>query len=420
MDERMFRRIAFGTISVMVLAGGARAQTAVERNLPPAPVVSTAPVATPNAVAASQDATPLGAELRTIVLLWGDTQLIAAANVGDGVQSVGASALDNRRLRSALARFVGRPLSRKLIAEIEAEIARSARAAHHPFVSLSTPEQEVTGGVLQIRITEFRTGEVVVKGGGPRATAAIRGRIRLKGGDRIDTARLSEDLEWVNRSPFRDAKAMFAPAATGGETDLTVALTSPRPYRAYAGWSNTGSQSTGTDRYYVGAVVALPGLTGAYASYQLTGSGDFWKQGGDWFRGQPRYLAQGARVYLPTLPRQNLELTLSTSLTNQVVNADFSVRQRTSEATLGYRSALSEAGLPAGFGDILFAIEAKRQRRQVFFGGVGVIDQSADIWQGLVGWSKGWQKVGSQLTASANVHFGPGGDCQDFRVWAGG
>ena len=385
------------------------AQTAVERNLPPVPVAPAAPIVQPNAVPASQDATPLGVNLRAIVLLGAKDAPLPNAQIGNGVQSGRAATVDNEKTRVALARYIGQPLSRKLIAEIQAEIARQARDADRPFVSLSTPEQEVTGGALQIRVTEFRAGKVYASGVTGRDADAVTRGVRLQSGQPISSSTLSEDLDWLNRNPFRQVGALFSPASDEAATDLNLAVESSRPYRVFAGWANSGSSSTGLGRSFVGGVANVPGLRDAYVSYQLTGSNDFWKDGHSFFTSHPRYVAQGVRLYVPTLPRQNIELTLSDAKTEQVVNKDFTVRQRTTEATLGYRMALSEFGLPAGSGDALLAVEAKRQHRIVLFGGLNALDVSGDAFQLLGGWSKGWQGVGSQASAAVNLHVSPGG-----------
>jgi hemolysin activation/secretion protein len=407
----MYRKIGLGSacVAALICSSGARAQTAVERNLPPAPVAPAAPIPQPDVVPASQDDTPLGADLKAIVLLGDGVQPLATGVAPTGeVQLIGLPQLDRPQVVRALSRFVGRPLSRKLIAQIQAEIARQARTLNRPFVSLSVPAQEITNGAIQIRVTEFRVGKVDVKGVGQAEGDSIRDRIRVARGETVDAATLSEDLDWINRSPFRDSSALFAPGAAVGETDLTLSAKARRPYRLFGGWTNTGSQSTGTDRYYVGMIRKLPVLRDSYISYQITGSSDFWEKDGSWFRNQPRYVSQGLRVYVPTYSRQNLEFTLSDALTNQKINADFAVRQRMTEATLGYRTALSEIGLPAGSGDLLLAVEGKRQHRQVYFGTINIIDQTADLWQGLVGWSKVWQEPGTRFSTSVNVHMRPG------------
>ncbi|WP_448664646.1 ShlB/FhaC/HecB family hemolysin secretion/activation protein [Sphingomonas sp. CJ20] len=382
----------------------------MQRSLPPAPTAPAPQIAAPDLLPASQDDTPLGAELRQLVLIYGEEAPAPAAASATPVDVTRVRYLADTGVRNALLPFIGRPISRKLIAQIEAVIARKSRAAGRPFVSLSTPEQEITGGVLQIRVTEFKAGTINVEGVEGPAARRVKAGVRLDSGAPIDTDRLGEDLDWLNRNPFGEVGARFAPAAgKTGVTDLTLAVRRTRPVRAYAGWNNSGSDSTGTDRFFVGTMARIPLLEGAYASYQLTGSKDFWYQDGKVYRSQPRYVAQGLRAYIPTGPRDNIELTLSDALTNQKINADFSVRQRTTEATLGYRSALSNLGIPAGFGDALVGVEFKRQSRKVFFGALTALDDSADLWQGVFGLSKGLQGNGQQVSASLNLHVSPGG-----------
>ena len=294
----------------------ALAQTAVERNLPPAPVPSAAPIVTPDVVPASQDATPLGVNLRAIVLLGATDSVLPDTSVANGVNPTKVPMLDRPQTRSTLARFIGRPLSRKLIAEIQEEIARQSRAIERPFVSMSTPEQEVTGGVLQIRVTEFKAGKVSASGVEGTAAETVTRGVRLKPGQWIDSGILAEDLDWLNRNPFRQVSALFSPASADFASDVALTTELRRPYRVFAGWANSGSESTGLGRTFVGGVATVPGLRDAYVSYQLTGSNDFWKEGSSYFNSEPRYVAQGVRLYIPTLPRQNIELTLSDAKTN--------------------------------------------------------------------------------------------------------
>ena len=167
-------------------------------------------------------------------------------------------------------------------------------------------------------------------------------------------------------------------------------------------------RSTGLDRFFVGMLFNLPGLPGAYASYQFTGSDDAWWRNSEFIPRQPRYRAQGGRVYIPTLPRENVELTFSDALTNQVINKDFSVRQRTTEAAIAYRSALSNLGLPSGSGDVVVGVETKHQHRVVLFGKQVALDATADLVQILLGWSMAWQGANGSLSTTANLHVSPG------------
>lgn len=410
-------------LPVLLLCGGqqALAQTAVERNLPPAPAASNPGLVVADAVPTQQDDRPLGATLRAIVLLADGEQPVDTGVVADGVTVGRVAMLDIGRVRRALRPFLGQPLTRRRIAEIEAEIARLARASGRPFISLSTPEQEITGGVLQIRVTEFRLGAVKVTGVPASEAERIGRALRVSPGAPIDSRSLSEDLAWLNRLPVRDTSGRFAPADAAGRTDLTVVVEEPRPFRIYGGSSNTGSESTGLARLFVGAVADIGVLPGAYISYQLTGSRDLLVNDGRFFAPKPpRYVAQGARVAVPTFAREALEFTFSDSLTNQHPNALFTVRQRTTEATFAYRSALSNAGLPAGFGDVLLGIEAKRQHRIVLFGPLTAVDVSADIRQIMVGWSRDWFGTGEQGSASVTFHVSPGGSAAQIAAITNG
>ncbi len=159
-----------------------------------------------------------------------------------------------------LGRFLGRPISHKLIAEMEAAIARYYRGKRYPFVSLSTPAQKISGGTVQIRVLEFHSGGVSVIGATRTPQAYITNRVRLKSGGTIDTEKLGQDLRWLNRNPFRQSQAVFTPGTTLGEADLVLQTQETKRWRVYAGYANSGSPLTGRDRYYAGAL--LGGLLG--------------------------------------------------------------------------------------------------------------------------------------------------------------
>lgn len=395
--------------SALALAGRVSAQTAVERNLPPVPQAPKQSVELQNALPAEADATPIGPALEALVLLDQSEALRDPAKLTPGIHVANVKAIEPTRAASALKRFIGQPLSRKLIAQIQAEVARLARSEGRPFVSLSAPEQEITTGVLQLRVTEFVLDGVNVKGLTPGEAVAVKRNLRVQVGSPVNSQDLQEDIDWINRDPFMPVSAQFSPGRDTGRTTLNLISQAPAPVRVYGGWSNTGASSTGLARFFVGSIFKLPGLTGAYGSYQLTGSGDSWlRHGRDIYAKEPKYRAQGGRLYIPTLPRQNIELTFSDALTNQQVNKDFSVRQRTTEATLGYRFALSTFGLPSTSGDVVVGLESKQQHRIVYFGSQVALDGEADYWQALLGYSKSWASNTGSLTFAANLHVSPG------------
>ena len=393
------------TVALAVAPRAARAQ-AIERNLPAAPAAQPQAILPPNAIPASQDDRPIGVDLIGLVIL-GPQQAVVNAPVS-GVDAAGAPRLDTQAGRSLLRRYLGRPLSRKRIAQIETAIARYYRARGFAFVSLSTPPQVIGGGVLQIRVVEFRDGAVTVSGVGGARAQAIRDQVRLQPDQPIDTAQLSEDLDWLNRYPFTHVEAVFSPGDSLGKTDLDLQVTPGKPWQVYAGYANSGSASSTFDRYLIGGKVGGLLVPGSQLSYQFTASADFFDADGRVFgaAAKPSYLSHGLRASVPVGARQQLEATFDFVETNET-SSPFAVRQTTDELTLGYRGALSNVS-PAP-GDISLGIELKHERHQTFFGGAQVLTGAVDIDQFYTGWSFADNDRRGRTALDLVLHFSPGG-----------
>lgn len=250
--------------------GIAQAQL-VERNLPPEPPRRASAIKIDTSdLLRSDDATPLGVNVRAIVLLGADASVKQVSGIA-GIDVSQISGIDADALRGQLAPFVDRPLSRKLIAEVQAVVAAAYREAGRPFVSVTLPPQEVSAGVLQLRVILFKVAGIKVSGA-PRESYPPS-RIRLVPGQEIDARKLETDLDWANRNPFRQVEAVFGPGQDLGLTDVNIQVTDRKPWQVYAGYANSGTILTDRNRYYVGASGAPS--ADIFASYQLTGSGNF-------------------------------------------------------------------------------------------------------------------------------------------------
>jgi hemolysin activation/secretion protein len=394
------RPALLATAALLLAPFAAHAQV-VERHLPPAPAERGQALATPNALPADQDATPIGRALVGIVVLGPEDAALAAP--ASGIDTSRIARLDTARAHDLLGGFLGQPLSRRLIGEVEAAIARYYRAAGYPFVALSTPEQEVTSGVLQVRVVEFSAGRIAVTGAKNESDAYILNHVRQRSGAPIDAAALSEDLDWLGRNPFRSARALFSPGDALGRSDLTLGLAETRPWRIYAGVANSGPASTGRTRLFAGLQAApIPGVPDAVFAYQFTASDDVF--GG----GHPAYISHAGVADIGIAPRQAIEITLDHVGIAQP-SGPFDVRQRIDEATLGWR-----AGAGA-IGDLRVGIEARHARRTVRFAGVPVIAAGADIIQLYGGIEKAGISPLGPYAVSATLHVNPGriGDAND-------
>lgn len=390
------RPATIASLAVLVAPALAHAQ-AIERNPPPAAAPGAPVIVPPNTTPTDQDATPLGPSLRAIVILGAQDQPTAAPTAS-GVHVARAPRLKDAG--KVLSRFIGRPLSRKLIAQVEAAIAARYRAGGFPFVSVSTPEQEITSGVLQVRVVEFHLAAKTAPGASAADAPYIESRVRAAPGDAVDATSLAQDLDWLNRYPFRRTEAVFTPGQGLGATDLHLQTTEQKPWSVYAGYANSGSPLTGWDRYFAGGQAILPGLHDAYVAYQFTGSNNA-------AAADPDYISHAGRLVVPTLARETIEASVSYVQSNEPA-ADFRVRQETYEAAVDYRAALSDIWrqLP---GEAAIGVELKRENSDTTFGGVGVRSASFDIFQITLTYGVQENDPLGRSSGEITVHISPGG-----------
>lgn len=360
----------------------------VERNLPPLLSGQGRLIVGPQDLAGSPDDTPLGVPLAGINLV-GPKESVAK-RAGRGIRIGAVGDIDRAALMQALTPFLGQPLSRKRISAIQSAIAKVYRTAGYPFVSVTLPPQEVTAGVLTLRVVEFRTGAVKTSGGAPGTEADLRSRVRAAPGQRIAAEALEEDLAWLNRSPYRAVNGVFAPGDDLGLSTLTLEVTPQKPWQVFAGWSNTGTHSTGFDRYFAGFGAALLGLPESYLSYQITGSPNFWSNPAAVGTGpeQPSYYSQAGRLVISTGARQSLEFVPNYVATRQnALGATFAYDNQTLEIPVYYRTAISNLvpGLYAG--DLILGATGKTVSRTSYFSSVDIGGASADLFEVIAGWS---------------------------------
>ncbi|WFU19655.1 ShlB/FhaC/HecB family hemolysin secretion/activation protein [Bradyrhizobium sp. CB3481] len=407
---RHARGIGVGCALMMACAvaaapdGVAQAQV-VERNLPPeSPRRASAIKLGTDDLLKSDDATPLGVNLQGIILVGADANAKPAA-AAKGIDVSQVSGIDTAGLREQLTPFLDRPLSRKLIAEVQAKVAAVYREAGRPFVSITLPPQEVSTGLLQLRVIAFKVAGIKVTGAAPENYP--QNRIRLVPGQEIDARKLETDLDWANRNPFRQVEAVFGPGKDLGMTDVNIQVTDRKPWQVYAGYANSGTRATDRNRYYVGANGAPS--ADIFASYQLTGSGNFWVDDGLFNRpDDAKYVSQAGRLLTPLGLRTSLEVVGDHVLTNERPNDLFRIKTQTSQASVIVRTALSNFAPPAT-GDLLGGVELKHQLRTTIFDGTPVAEGRADVAQLVVGWNGRWSDNLGSNTLDVRLKSNPGG-----------
>lgn len=414
--------VAAGIAGILVVPAEALAQArgVVERNLPPAVTggggLQQGPLSVPGA-----DDTPLGVNLSGVRLI-GLTGKVSA-RPPRGITVTGIEGLAPEQLDATLRPFLGRPLSRRLVADIQAAMAKAYRGAGRPFVSVTAPPQDISSGVLQIQVIPFRLGGISTRGA-DADDGAIPAKLRANRGEFIEAPRLAEDLDWLNRYPYRRINGVFEPGSRPGDSDLTLEITRQKPWQVFAGWSNTGTPQTDTNRYFAGFGAGLEALNDTAVSYQLTGSANFWSEpsrinlkNGGW----PSYLSHAGRVVIPTFARQSIELAPSFVATSQMSAGNvLKFHNTTFELPIIYRSALSNAAVGlAGWGEVYGGVSPKWTQRNTLFQGIEVASGSAGVLDLILGWANQFQAVGTtavDLRLVANPGGVVGGN--DSATWS--
>jgi hemolysin activation/secretion protein len=245
--------------------------------VPPAELAPTNPAPSANVVHGAPDEVLLPV-LRALVFVARPADVVAGGVKANGI--VLAGGLDvpaPEQFRSLVAPYVGQPLTRGKLNELITAIILHYRQHRHPVVDVVVPQQDITGGVVQVILLESRVGAVTVTGNRWFSNAAIRGSFRIEPGDEIDSTTMREDLEWANQNPFHTTDIVYQPGPSAGTTDVVLQTQDRFPARFYAGYEDSGNAETGYDRYLVGLNWgdAWDAGWGHQLNYQYTTSGDF-------------------------------------------------------------------------------------------------------------------------------------------------
>src|SRR5579872_2848032 len=353
----------------------------LRRTAPPAPVApAPAPLATPSPEP-RRPADPnqvVVAELKGLRLVAGPGEPRPTGQSAEGVSSDIAFAAP---VAPELQAFLGKPLTLGALARIEAVVIGYYRVHHRPFVNVAAPPQDVSSGIVQIVVTEYKVGAVRVLKNRWFAASLVRDAVRLKPGDPIDSTRLEADLAWLNQNPFLNVDAITRPGAQAGETDIDLMAHDHFPISVYAGYANNGSPATGLEQWKFGALWGNAFGTGQQLAYQFTASPDF-------FTGRAArpdgstgasFMAHALTATIQLPWRNTLQLIGDYETDHPNIGPDFARTGYSSQASVRYIIPLPPARRFSQ--QLSFGYDFKSTNNNLDFGGVAVSGQSTEIDQ---------------------------------------
>lgn len=149
------------------------------------------------------------------------------------------------------------------------------REQGYNVVTVELPEQELNGGVVQLRVVENKIGRVSVKNNRYFDEANIRRSLpALQEGQSPNLKAVSANLKQGNENPSRQVTMKLQSGEKDNEVDAVLDVKDESPWKLMANADNTGTEATG--KTHVGVILQNANLFGRdhLASLQYTTSAE--------------------------------------------------------------------------------------------------------------------------------------------------
>lgn len=189
-----------------------------------------------------------------------------------GISHDGLPLLGRDNFTRSLSAYLGKPLTISDLNTISLDTSAFYKKNGHPFVYVIVPPQNVSAGIVQIVVTEYRLGALNITGNHWFSSALLRRDSGLVPGRTLSLAEVQDALDRLNDNPFRTVDSFFAPGAKQGTTDVTLQTRDRLPLHVYASYDNAGVPMMGRSEWAVGGTWGNVAGLGQILSYQFTHS----------------------------------------------------------------------------------------------------------------------------------------------------
>lgn len=395
-----FSRTVFG--GLVLLACTAHAQD-LRHAAPPQvlPLAPSAPLPEPQAPSVlTADETPLLAALKGIVLV-PDTSPASLQRLTAGVDVTTVPLSQPQVIADYLQAAIGHPASLSSLQRLADGVTRLLREQGRPFVSVWVPPQDLTDGVVRLAVRPaLMEGPMQVTGAEHFSPESYLKWVRQQPGSEPDARQLQEDIDWINRNPFRNATLAAAAGSTPDTTQLSLRVRERRPFRVFAGADNTGTENTDEQRIFAGFNWGNAFGRGDQLSYQ--------------YRADPsrKHSITHSGSYLADLPwRHWLALSAAWSETTPDLGEIFNQKGKSWQVGAQYHVpmpslTLSDAILKQ---DFYVGMDFKYSNNNLEFAAIPVMDNKTDVAQVTLGYSLNREGPNSSSFISPQLVLSPGG-----------
>jgi hemolysin activation/secretion protein len=348
-------------------------------------------------------------ELKGMVFVANPDSIQASGVSLTGIHTGGIALLERPSFRAKVTPYLGQPLTFAKMNALTREVVSYYRAQNHPLVDVVVPQQDVQSGTLQIVITEFRVGKVMVTGNKWFSNRTIAAPLTIAHGDTIDTQKLLAQLDAVNTNPFRRVNLVYRPDPEAGYTDLVLQTQDRFPLRVYSGYDNGGTPVTGRNRWNFGAAWGNALWHGQQLSYQFTTSSDFWNHRSPQ-PGEPdaaSFVGHSVSWTMPLSWRTSLNVFGAYEHSSPNIGQNFGLLGRSGQASIRYNLALPRLKFLSE--SVQVGYDFKTTNNNLDFGGEQISRNTTEIDQLPVSYSMNLTDRWGATAISSAVTFSPGG-----------
>lgn len=177
-----------------------------------------------------------------------------------GVTFDSSTFLARAELNGAVAKYIGKAVSLGDLQRMVDGVNKLYSDRRIVTAVASLPPQNVATGVVHIKLTEGRMGNLTLSGNSYTNENFVRDRITIPPGTVIDPAKLTADVIRFNRLHEVQVKALLQPGSTFGLSDVQLSVREPAVNTLQIFADNQGVKSTG--KYQVGGFYRRNGLFG--------------------------------------------------------------------------------------------------------------------------------------------------------------
>jgi hemolysin activation/secretion protein len=326
-------------------------------------------------------------------------------------QLIGKNPISAAKTKAILAPYIGSKRGIDNIENAASALEKQMAAEGLSFYRVSFPPQELTDGVVDLLITQYRIGRVNVKGNNYYTQRNIQSSLPLlKQGESPSTKGIARALRVANQNSGKRVRVTLAPGEGENEIDANIVVKDQQPLVLTSWLNNTGTETSGDFR--VGASIEHRNIFGLDHNGSLTfitspeGINDV------------KQIAASYRIPLYLLGGSLNLVAVNSDIDTGVVADVFDVAGRGEVYGIGYSHILSSVGLYNH--GLLLQAQDKLFDNDVQFQGRQVLEDVRSrplgaTYQASWGNGKGFEWSGS-MSATSNMSGGSFNNARSYDI----